>query len=249
MRNRRVVSMLVLVVVMATAMIASAKSKQARKSSANVVDSGSFGVFVHGRRVGTETFSIRQSPDSSVATSQFKLDDGSKAAQTSELTLGPSGALLRYEWKETGTKAQAVLEPQNEFLIERITGGDKTSDKPMEQPYLMPHTTMVLDDYFFSHREILAWKYLATTCQPKPGEPGCPLPKSQFGVVIPRQRTSMMVTLEFTGREHVRIRGTERDLNRIDLQSDMGNWSMWFDDQHKLIRILIPADSTEVIRD
>lgn len=245
MNKGRMVWLPVLLLLMSGTVFAQGKSKQTAKGHQQVVDSGSFGVFVNGRRIATESFTIKQSPDASIATSQFKLDDGSKAAQTSELILSPRGELRRYEWKETGTKLQAVLEPQNEFLIERITGGDK----PLEQPYLMPHTTMVLDDYFFSHREILAWKYLATSCQPKPGEQGCAIPKAQYGIVIPRQRTSSMVTLEYAGRDRVQIRGVERDLNRIELQSEIGNWSLWFDDQHKLVRILIPSDSTEVVRD
>jgi hypothetical protein len=37
----------------------------------------------------------------------------------------------------------------------------------------------------------------------------------------------------------------------VNLKSDTGDWSMWLDDldHFKLIRILIAADSTEVVRD
>jgi len=33
------------------------------------------------------------------------------------------------------------------------------------------------------------------------------------------------------------------------LKSEAGTWNLWLDDQFKLVRILIPAENTEVIRD
>jgi hypothetical protein len=222
-----------------------AKDKPDQKASNQVVDSGSFGVYVGGRRMATETFSIKQTSDGSVASSQFKTDDG-RASQTAELSLSLSGEIKRYEWKEISPeKGTTILEPQNEFLVERVMGGDKT----MEQPFLMPHTTIVLDDYFFSHREILIWKYLATSCKAEQGKPGCQISKAQFGVVVPRQRTSSMVTLDYAGREKVNIRGVDRELNRVNLSSDMGDWAVWLDDQHKIIRMVIASDNSEVLRD
>jgi hypothetical protein len=222
-----------------------AKDKPDTKATNQVVDSGSFGIYVNGRRMATETFSIKQTADGSVASSQFKTDDG-RAAQSAELSLSIAGEIKRYEWKETSPeKGTTVVEPQNEFLVERITGGEKT----MEQPFLMPHTTVVLDDYFFSHREILIWKYLATSCKAEQGKPGCQISKAQFGVVVPRQRTSSMVTLEYAGRETVKVKGIDRELNRINLSSDMGDWAIWLDDQHKIIRMVIASDNSEVLRD
>jgi hypothetical protein len=236
-----------LLATIATASIAQSSQKPSGKGSSQVVDSGVFSVFVGGRKLATETFSIKQTNEGSVASSQFKSDDG-RASQTAELSLGPSGELRRYEWKELSPgKGQTVVEPQNEFLIERTTS---SNDKPFEQPFLMPNTTMVLDDYFFSQRQILAWKYLATGCKPSQGQTSCLLGKTQFGIVIPRQRTSSMVTLEYAGKEKVTIRGAERELDRINLTSDLtGNWAMWFDGQHKLVRVVIDGQNTEVLRD
>ena len=33
------------------------------------------------------------------------------------------------------------------------------------------------------------------------------------------------------------------------LKSEAGDWSMWLDDQFKLVRILVASDNTEVVRD
>ena len=61
----------------------------------------------------------------------------------------------------------------------------------------------------------------------------------------------MRVTIELKGKETISIHGKQRELMRVNLKSDSGDWSLWVDDgdQFKLIRILIAADSTEVVRD
>ena len=119
-----------------------------------MVDSGTFSILIDGRKVGTETFTIRQSAESSIASSEIKIDDGtSKARQTSEFRISPKGELQRYEWHELAPeKSEIVVEPQEEFLVEHITS---EKDKKFDQPFLVPATTLVLDDFFFSHREIL----------------------------------------------------------------------------------------------
>jgi hypothetical protein len=61
----------------------------------------------------------------------------------------------------------------------------------------------------------------------------------------------MPVRLELVGREKVLIRGTERELLRLNLKGDEFTWALWLDDkdQFKLMRVLIPDDNTEVVRD
>jgi hypothetical protein len=229
---------------------ATAKDKEKNKPKpAQIVDSGTFGIFVNGRRVASEKFSIEQRADSSVASSELKLEEsGGKPAQTSELQLAANGDIVRYLWREVSeSKAQTVVEPSNEFLVEHITASP--TSKTEDQPFLLPHSTAILDDYFFSHRQLLAWRYLASGCAPKDGKIECNLGRSQFGVLIPRQRASMMVSLEFAGREKVTLHGTERELTRINLHTEDMEWILWLDATNKVVRITIPGENTEVIRD
>jgi hypothetical protein len=213
------------------------------------VDSGTLGIFMGGHRVATETFSIQQSSNGSVITSQFKTEEGEKAEQTSELQLSPTGEIRKYEWKEQSPgKAQATVAPNNDFLMEHIS---KTpGEKPEEQPFLLPLSTNILDDYFFIHREVLIWRYLATACKQEKGAVQCPASqKTQFGGLNPHQRASLPVSVEFTGRDKVTIRGTERELNKFILGSEGGDWTLWLDDHFMIQRILIASDNTEVLRD
>ncbi len=157
------------------AVAAPANDKEKDKGPAGqTVDAGSFGVFMNGRRVATEKFSIQQDSTGSVATSEFKTEEGvDKAAQSSELQLTATGDLKKYEWKEISPgKAQAVIVPNDNLLVEHSTNNPQ--DKPEEHPFLLPISTSVLDDYFFVHREILAWKYLATGCHQDKGHVSLP---------------------------------------------------------------------------
>ena len=238
----------VLVLLIAAAAPASLLAHK-EQSAGKVVDSGTFGIFINGQRVGSETFRIEQGRDKSVATAELKVEGGGqRATQTTQLELAPNGDLLRYEWKSVSPeKSQVVVEPSNEFLVEHVAAaGDQ---KPMDIPFLMPHSTLMLDDYSFMQREILLWRYLAT-CSPAQGEKGCRLLKTDFGVLVPRQHMSMKVTLEYKGREKVQIRGSEQQLDHFDLRYEDGTtWSLFIDQAYKLMRIVIDADKTEIVRD
>jgi hypothetical protein len=223
-------------------------AKNGSKDASHVVDSGTFGVFVNGQRVATETFSIEQDATGSVVTSQFKSAPGvDDASQSSELQLASNSSLVKYEWKELSPdRVEAVVAPDGNFLMERTNApGQK---KPQEQPFLLPPSTVILDDYFFVDREILAWKYLATSCRRDNGQLQCPVNRpTQFGALNPHSRSSMMVSVEFAKREAVTIGGKQRELNRFTLRNEGDEWSLWLDDQFKLIRI--DAGNTQVVRD
>jgi len=221
-----------------------------KAAPATVVDSGAFGVFVGGRRVATETFSIRQDANGSFIKSEFKTESGTeKAVQSSDLQLTAAGELKSYQWKEsTPGQAEATVVPSQDFLTERFT---KTPEaKPQEQPFLLPAATSILDDYFYVHREVLAWKYLATSCKHENGQIECPLKQAaQIGTLNAHARQSMPVSVQYFGREKLAIRGVQRELIRLDIKTEVGDWTMWLDDQLKLQRFLDPTTNTEVVRD
>jgi len=230
--------------------LASPLGLAAEQTSAQIVDKGSFGVFIGGKRVATETFSVQQGPSGSSVTSEFLTESGvNKAAQNSELELSPNGDIKSYQWTETSPgQAQAWVLPNQEFLTERFSRTPQ--DKPLEQPFLLPASTNILDDYFLVQREILAWRYLATSCRAEKGQISCPLKKAVgMGTLNAHSRLSMLVEVAYAGREKVNIRGSERDLIRLDLKSEGGEWFLWLDDQLKLERIVDLSSNTEVIRD
>jgi hypothetical protein len=222
---------------------------KAKEDSATLVDSGTFGVFAGGQRVATETFSIKQSPQGSTISSQFKSAQGEQnAEQSSLLQLTPAGDLHSYEWKELSPgKTVASVTPDENFLIEQFS--DAPNAKPHDQNFLLPPSTAILDDYVFVQREVLAWKYLAIACHHQQGPVQCPLnQKTQFGTLNPHERSSMPVSIEFAGRDKVNIHSNQRDLSRFLLNSENGNWAFWLDDDFKMVRLLNDG-GTEIVRD
>lgn len=221
--------------------------KDKDKVGAQMVDSGSFGVFVKNQRVVTETFSVQQENGVSTVKSQLKTSGQPPATQHSDLQMTGSAELVRYEWSD-GSSSLTVT-PKDEFLLEKVTASP--SGKPAEQPFLMPNTSAILDNNFFVHREVLAWRYLAADCHTESGNLKCQQGPVEFGVLVPQDRTSVRVRMELVGREKVTIRGTERDLLRLNLKGEAFSWALWVDDkdQFKLMRVLIADDNTEVVRD
>jgi hypothetical protein len=238
------------VCLLAVSAAATASDKGDKAPPAQMVDSGTFGVFMNGRRVATETFSIHQTGSGSSIVSRFKSEAGAdQAEQTSDWEMTGTGDLQTYEWKEVSPgQSQAVVLASQDFLIERFRSNPQ--EKEQEQPFMLPASSSLLDDYFFVQREVLAWKFLASSCKQEKGELRCPLKQPvQFGALNPHARAPMSLAVEFAGKEKVTIRGVEHELNRLNLKSDSIDWTLWLDDQFKLQRILISGASTEVVRD
>lgn len=219
-----------------------------RKTPANrTADAGSFGIFVNGKRIGTETFRIEEGSEFSVATSDIKVDDGTtKAEQSAEMRVAPDGSLKFYRWRSVlPTKEETVVEPKDDLLMEHITPADQ---KKLDLPHILPTSTSILDDNFFSHREILAWRYLATSCEAENGHPKA-CSRSLFGILVPQQHIAANASVELVGRNAIKIRGVEQELNELKVDTGGGLWLIWIDDNLKVQKMAIPADKVEIVRD
>ncbi|MGH9651232.1 MAG: hypothetical protein ACRD3I_12275, partial [Terriglobales bacterium] len=152
-----------------------AGKKDKPEKTGEIVDSGSFGVFVGGKRVATEKFKIEKRDEGNLTRSELMVDDGKqKASQTSELQLSSVGDLQSYSWKEQSPgKSETRVEPKDTFLMEYMT--PNPSEKPQEVPFFLPRSTAILEDYFFTHRELLAWRYLGAGCRLGLGQTSCRL--------------------------------------------------------------------------
>jgi hypothetical protein len=252
---------------LATSFYLSAADKPKEKSGSKVADSGSFGIFLNGKRVGTETFNITETlngekrAEYSTASSEIKFDDGRfKATQTAEMQIAATGELRYYTWHATvPQKEEASVEPRDQLLVEHITPADQ---KKMDLPHMLPLSTVILDDNFFSQREVLLWWYLAK-CRRQDNSLLCGSRK--FVILVPRQHISGNATLELVGQERVMVKGSERELNKVKLEtngpqsltwlndqsrdSDAAQWVLWVDDQYKIIKMTVTGSSVEVVRD
>ena len=51
------------------------------------------------------------------------------------------------------------------------------------------------------------------------------------------------------GKDKVTIHAADKELNKLELKSESGNWLIWLDEQFKVLKMAIPAENTEVVRD
>lgn len=243
------------------------QNRPKEKGSSKVADSGSFGIFMNGKRVGTETFNITETmsagrPEYSTSTSEIKFDDGHfKAAQSAEMQVTARGELRSYIWHSTvPQKEEATVEPKDQLLVEHIMPADQ---KKLDVPHMLPLSTVILDDNFFSQREVLLWWYLATGCRRQENNLLCGTGK--FVILVPHQHLSGNATLELMGQDKVMVKGVERELNKVKLdtngpqsltwlndqshESDAAQWVLWVDDQYRVIKMTVEGSNVEVIRD
>jgi hypothetical protein len=223
---------------------------------------------MNGKRVGTETFNITQTftsdrrPEYSTATSEIKFDDGKfKATQTAEMRISPAGELRSYVWRSSmPLKEEASIEPKDQLLVEHIIPADQ---KKVDVPHMLPARTVILDDNFFSQREVLLWWYLATGCKLQNNALQCG--PGKFVILVPRQHLAGNATLELMNRDKVMVNGVERELNKIKLEtdgphsltwlndqghdSDSMHWILWVDDDYKVIKMTVAGSGVEVVRD
>ncbi|HET6844594.1 MAG TPA: hypothetical protein VFK06_23345 [Candidatus Angelobacter sp.] len=221
------------------------KNRKDAKPS-KVVDSGSFGIFINGKRIGTETFRIEQGAEYGVASSQIKVDDGSgsKAEQNSEMQVMSNGNLRQYSWHSTvPVKEESIVEPKDEFLVEHVTFADQ---RKQDVPYVLPLATVILDDNFFSHREILLWRYLAA-CERKQDQISCA--PTKFGVLVPHQHASGNTSVALVGRDKTTIKGVQKELNKVQMDADGVQWVLWVDDTYMVVKMEVPSSNVEVVRD
>jgi hypothetical protein len=224
------------------------KTKAAPQKAApgHTADSGSFGIFLDGKRIGTETFRIEEGTDVNIATSEIKVNDGTtKAEQSAEMRVGGDGGLRYYRWRSTlPAKEETVVEAKDDLLMEHITPADQ---KKLDLPHILPTSTTILDDNFFSHREILAWRYMATSCKVEQGARSCW--RSVYGVLVPHQHLAVNATVELVGRNVTKIKGIEQELNQLKVDTGGGLWLIWIDDKMKVQKMAIPTDKVEIVRD
>ena len=218
----------------------------AKLPNAQVVDSGTFGVYINGSRVATETFRVEQRVEGSIVRSELKAQDG--ATQRSEMELSPQGNIVRYGWEQVQPrKEQVTVVPKDEFLSETINAGP--SQKTFNVPHLMPISTPIMENNFFLHREILLWRYLAAGCTSKPEGLSCSSAPQQFGVLVPTQHMAEKVTIDFKAKEKISVKGKEIECSTFHMQTEDSEWLLYLDDQQKLVRIVASADGLEVRRD
>ncbi len=233
-------------IVTAAASLWAADQKE-KKPGSKVWDAGSFGIFMNGKRIGTEKFNIEQRSDVNIATSEIKVDDGNtKATQTAEMQITPKGELRSYVWRATvPQKEESSVEPKDELLVEHVSPADQ---KKIDVPHILPVNTVILDDNFFSQRELLVLRYLATGCVWKQDQ-GRVCGPSHFGILVPHQHAAGEAVIDLVGQDKITVKGQSIAVNKMTLNTDGTVWVLWVSDDFKILKMAVPDSNVEVVRD
>ena len=244
--TRRSWAIIALLLLLAATATARGKSTEA-PPAANLVDEGTLAIFQNGQPVGEEDFSVRQLPGSSVTFAHLRLDSGgSSLEQTSQLTLTTDGNLARYEWQQVSpAHRSATVEPGEQVLVMHIVNDN---GKSSDHSFFLTPESFVLDDYVFSIREVLLWRYLASSCKQRETGDGCDLVRARFPILVPRRDTSGEVYVEFKGYDDTPLNGRPQHLRHFVIQTNGPDWHLWLDDKYKLLRISVPDSNIEVLR-
>jgi hypothetical protein len=218
----------------------------ADSKSTSVVDSGQLSIVVNGRKVATENFTMQQGAGGSSVTSRLMFDDGArKAQQESELELGADGAIHKYTWqeKEPG-KARLTAEPQDKsFIVVRQKETDAATPKDSTHPVDIGATTIV-DDNFYSHLQVLMWRYLALSC----ANQQCRFNEQKLPVFVPHQEMAQLFTITFEGNDTLRLRQGRTDATKFRVMTEGGEMHLWMQGT-KLMKVLMPTAAIEVTRE
>ena len=258
-RSSAAMSTLVFIALATTLNGADKNDKKTTNAGAVSVDSGTFGISIGGRRIASETFHVDQRQDGSTISSELKFDDATtKAVQNSEMSIQPNGVLKKYTWKEiTPGKAQIVVEPQDEqFMVSHVY--ENAGGEPKDTVHPLAPETSIVDDNFFSHMEVITWKYMAYGCKANvQGQIECKWQPLRMPIFVPHQQQSMVVEISYQGTQKARFNGKDADFKAFSLvmedpstfKPEGGNCLLWFNEQNKLVRVVVAADNVEVLRD
>ena len=213
----------------------------------SIVDSGKFSVVVNGQRVATESFTMQQGADGSSVTSRLSFDNGStKAQQESELELTPEGAIRKYTWqeKEPG-KARLIAQPQDKtFLVVHAKESEAAAAKDSTHP-LDANVTNIVDDNFYSHVQVLLWRYMAMSCA---NAQGCQFREQKLPVFVPHQEMAQTFTISFEGADTLRVKGGKAEVGKYRVQTEGGEMHVWMEGT-RLMKLLMPGSAIEVSRE
>jgi hypothetical protein len=204
--------------------------------AAQTVDQGTFRVFVEGREVGTEQFTITQTGSGASATTMatgtvdLRLPSGSLRLAPRLRAVGVAADPVQYQVDVSGDSPQRIV---------GTIGGGRVSAKIVTgageqlREYVASAGAVVLDDAVAHHFYFLAQRTHA----------------GRVPVIIPRESRQVMATVTSRGEEPVEVAGTTARLAHLVVQPQGGEQAdVWVDDLNRVIRVDVPGRQYRAVR-
>jgi hypothetical protein len=209
------------------------KDTDTKSQTGFVEDKGKFRIMVNGQQVGKEEFEIGPSGSDWIAhgSAEIQSPQGNTHV-TGTLTIHPDGTPSRYEWATQGAKkASAVI---------GFNGMSATVELQLQgaRPFTQQFTftsplVVVLDNNLYHQYEILAHLY---DWQKKGAQ--------SFSVLVPQELTPGTLTVDSMGEQEL----SGKKVEELRVRTEDNELDLYLDGP-KLMRVVAPAASAEIIRE
>ncbi len=214
-------------------------ARPAANDRPDIVDSGTFTLYLKGVRIGEERFVIRRERAGSAgpvyragAELNLKLDGSTMRVSVALKALGAQCRPLRYEAEINGSEPTTIvgtLTRDRVRLDVRSPAGDAMKE------FLVPENVAVLDRYI-AHHYFFAAKLMAGASA------------AEASVIVPRDRNQERVQLVDRGVEPVRVGPTELQLRHIEIVGQSGTTHHVWLDGERVMKVEIPEREFSAVR-
>jgi hypothetical protein len=231
-RSRPLQAAILLLAAVATPPLATAQTDR--------IDAGSFTILHGGERVGREQFSLRKTPSPDGATFELRAEstegDHRSAAQ---LTTDAFGSPIRYS-VEIRDDAVVAVRLGGQRVRGRFATQARRPQGEAAREFLLRPGELVLETAFFHQ--------VCFVVRGRPATVGAPFTIPVISPLDGSQGT-LHVVLEMIG-DSVTVAGVHKPARRWKLDGPGGlARTVWADSEGRVLRVLIPAQHVEAIRD
>jgi hypothetical protein len=198
-----------------------------------------FDIYVDGKEIGYEKFSILGTADAVESKSVVSFRDPGK---TRKKVLMETQLSMDSHFMPRAYQIRTDVEGKKGTITGSFTPGEATfeykgSGNPLKRGLLVGRRYVILDTNVFHH-----FIFVARLFDMRAGG------TQSIEVVIPQELDGGKLKVSEIGLEMVPIRGKKMTLHHLNADSGMLRIDLWIDDQRILYKIALPAKKIEVIR-
>lgn len=207
-----------------------------KKPSTN--EEGRFGIYVDGKEIGEETYSIQGSPNSYHSESVIAFKSPGPANQDvkieTQLTMDENYLPQAYRVKSSiGGKTR---ETEAVFVPGQATFKYQVNGTPHQSGLLLDDYYVVLDANVF-HHFIFVGRLVELDHSIQ-----------SLDVVIPQEMDNGVLEIRDAGLEKIEMHGKKKELRHLKVDTGKLQIDLWVDDHRLLYRIALPGKDIEVLR-
>ena len=206
----------------------------------NKSEEGQFSIYMAGKEIGREKFSIKASGDtlSSSSTLTFR-EPGQRRRNIkieTELIMNSRFVPLMYQLRTDVDGKQGAVKGvfgSGQASFEYISGADAR-----KTGLIVGDGCLMLDTNVFHHFIFVARLFDFDRKDEL----------QSMEVVVPQEAANGLLKISDAGHETVSVLGKKRQLHHLKVNTGAAQVDLWVDDQHVLYKIALPANRLEVVR-